>query len=572
MPYSRNDAQYFASVAMDSGWRDEDGEIKPYILSKLDEKSEPLVMTILQWQEGEKEKDITSLLQILESLEGLFSASEALRLHRQRYSETLAGLRSYLENFPNVTIADLLNQVRPYALQESAERIPYLQSVHLVFEDELLLEEVDHLFVLGFNEGRYPRKLENAGVFSRLQWKELTALLDLDLHPQEEFYTHSKKTFQRQLQCAQSGITFFASALDLQGERLSFSSSLADMAYAFYHQDEELEPEKLMIYLEEENKTPFFYAVADAVSVKEHRELIKEDLHFHQDLLALRTDKEGTLIPESPSSLEKLMISPLAWFLYRRKLEPETWSVQELDVATQGTIAHGVFEDIFSPDNPGYLLDDLEDTIERRMEEYAPFLKLDQHRLEYEQLKKEIIKAAESFKMLLNQCKATVLKTEEQLHGMFHSMPVSGRTDALLEIVGKNLVLDYKKSSKSGRIKRMKSGYDHQLFLYRLMLADEEALTAYYTMNDATLIVDQFIQCPERNGLNIEEIDDDCTVNAQSLLQERVEEITKGDIPLNWKTDEKTWDDRGITASYTLDTSPLVKLYMKEEEVDDVEN
>jgi hypothetical protein len=344
------------------------------------------------------------------------------------------------------------------------------------------------------------------------------------------------------------------------------------MAYAFYPQDKELEPEKLLIYLEEEHQRPFFYAEADTVLVKEHRQLVKEDLQFHQNLLALRTDTQGDLIPESPSSLEKLMISPLAWFLYRQKLEPKTWSVQELDVATQGTIAHGVFEDIFSPKNTDYKLDALTATIEKRIEEYAPFLRQDHHRLEYEQLKKEIIQAAELFRTLLTQCKVTVLKTEEQLHGMFLGMPVSGRTDALLEIAKRNLVLDYKKSSKSGRIKRMKNCYDHQLFLYRLMLADAEALTAYYTMNDATLIVDQSIQCADRNGLNIEEIEDDCTVNAKSLLEERVGEITKGDIPLNRKGDEKAWEKVGITASYTLDTSPLVRFYMKEEEAENVEN
>ena len=572
MPYGLREGQYFASVAMENGWRDDEGDLKKSIRTKLNDKSEPLVTTVISWQEDEKEKSIFSFLQTLAELESSFNTSEALRLHRQRYNETLTDLHTYLENFPEAKIADLLNQVRPYALQENAERIPYLHSVHLVFEDEWLLGEVEHLFVLGFNEGRYPRKLESAGVFSRIQWEELAGLSGLDLHPQEQFYTHAKKTFQRQLQCAKSSITFFASALDLQGERLSISSSLADMAYAFYHQEKELEPEKLLIYLEEENQIPFFFTTADSVSIDVHRSLLKEDLHFHQDLLALRTNKDGTRMPESPSSLEKLMVSPLAWFLYRRKLEPKTWSVQELDVATQGTIAHGVFEDIFSPKNPSYSLNTLSRIIEKRIEEYAPFLKQDHRRLEYEQLKKEIVQAAESFKMLLTQCQGTVVKTEEKLHGLFHGMPVSGRTDALLDITGRNLVLDYKKSGRSGRIKRMKNGFDHQLFLYRLMLADEEALSAYYTMNDATLIVDQPIACPDRNGLNIEEIESDCTVNAQRVLQERIEEITKGEIPLNLNTDEKRWSDRGITASYTLDISPLVRLFMKEEEADDAEN
>ena len=84
------------------------------------------------------------------------------------------------------------------------------------------------------------------------------------------------------------------------------------------------------------------------------------------------------------------MISPLSWFLYRQGLEPKTWGVLELDVATQGTIAHGVFEDCFCPENPTHDLSDIDDITEKRIEEYAPFLKEAHRRLEYEQLKSSI--------------------------------------------------------------------------------------------------------------------------------------------------------------------------------------
>jgi hypothetical protein len=143
---------------------------------------------------------------------------------------------------------------------------------------------------------------------------------------------------------------------------------------------------------------------------------------------------------------------------------------------------------------------------------------------------------------------------------------VAGRTDAILNILGKNLVLDYKKSGSKGRISRMKEGYDHQLFLYRVMLDDENALTAYYTMNDATLVVDQEINCEENLDLNIVGIENDCTVNASSLLEDRIQELINGYIKLNSVGDNKLWEDRGVTASYSLESSPLIKLFMKPEE------
>ncbi len=563
MPYSLADAQYLGRIALDNDWKNKHGNIKPAILEKFDVETQSLIVDIVEWQQENMEQSLNEFIKQLEMFYPLLNNSDNMLLHRKRFIDLIGELNTYLENFENATASELLNQIRPYALQENSERKSYLNSIHVVYEGDLMIQEIDHLFVLGFNDGHYPKKLDNVGVFSRMNWGLLANDIQLSLSPQEKFYTQEKYTFKRQLQCACKSITFMASALDLQGSTQSPSSSLSDIAYCFYHDQKELEPELLLTYLEEEKTIPFFYATASKVEVEVQRDLISEDLNLGKNIFELRKNEDGTLKPESPSSLEKLMISPLSWFLYRQGLEPKIWGVLELDVATQGTIAHGVFEDCFCPENPTHDLSDIHHIMERRIEQYAPFLKEDHRRLEYAQLKTSILKASEEFKALLLHCDANVTKTEEHLTGEIYGIPVGGRTDAILSILGKNLVLDYKKSGSKGRASRMKEGYDHQLFLYREMLNDKDALTAYYTMNDATLVVDQIINCNDNIGVNIKEIENDCTVNASALLEIRIEELMNGDIVLNTKDDNKLWESRGVVAKYSLESTPLIKLFMK---------
>jgi hypothetical protein len=84
-------------------------------------------------------------------------------------------------------------------------------------------------------------------------------------------------------------------------------------------------------------------------------------------------------------------------------------------------------------------------------------------------------------------------------------------------------------------------------------------------MNDATLVVDQKMDCKENIYLNIVGIEEECTVNAELLLQTRIAELINGDIKLNSSNDNKLWEDRGVTAKYSLDSSPLIKIFMKPE-------
>ena len=53
---------------------------------------------------------------------------------------------------------------------------------------------------------------------------------------------------------------------------------------------------------------------------------------FGRDLLRIRRDGEGQVRPQSPSRLETLLVSPLAWLLEELSTKPVDWQPEALDV------------------------------------------------------------------------------------------------------------------------------------------------------------------------------------------------------------------------------------------------
>ena len=63
------------------------------------------------------------------------------------------------------------------------------------------------------------------------------------------------------------------------------------------------------------NRAAYGVAFVAPAAPEPPRALLLEDLEFGRDLVALRVDAQGQPRPESPSSLETLMVSRLAWLL-----------------------------------------------------------------------------------------------------------------------------------------------------------------------------------------------------------------------------------------------------------------
>jgi hypothetical protein len=166
---------------------------------------------------------------------------------------------------------------------------------------------------------------------------------------------------------------------------------------------------------------------------------------------------------------------------------------------------------------------------------------------------------------------------EQWLRGKHGDVPLNGRSDLLVELPsGELLVVDYKKSSSEPRRNRMRSGFDLQAQLYRLMiqtgglpgfdLPPDKISVMYYLINDTTALVDTPISASVSVS-GLETIDIDISSQAIKYLDRRLLQIRKGQVALNTTADEKWWEDNASLTIYALDNSPLIRLFMHDTEL-----
>ena len=308
------------------------------------------------------------------------------------------------------------------------------------------------------------------------------------------------------------------------------------------------------------------------------------DIDLGVDLLSRRLDKDGNPKPESPSALEKMMVSPLAWLLQRLYAEPAMWAAEEANVLLQGTLSHTVFEKIFAEDSklpargklPALVKKALAEAIKRE----APFMQAPAWKVECRLLEAQLEKAAGAWHDTLKQLGAEVIGTEMWLHGDLGKLPIHGQADALLALPGNRLlVVDYKKSSASSRRLRMERGYDSQVELYRTMIKtggpkdpEKEELgkrlqqsgsigVVYYNMNDTTALSDTGIEeSAKLPGWEV--LDGDVSVAAMLRINERIAGLRKGKVRLNRDTDKEFFEKKAGLKPYALEVTPLTGLFM----------
>ena len=308
------------------------------------------------------------------------------------------------------------------------------------------------------------------------------------------------------------------------------------------------------------------------------------DIDIGRDLLSLRLDAEGNPKPESPSALERMMVSPLAWLLQRLYAEPAAWGPEDANVLLQGTLSHSVFEDLFAEDSAlpsrGKLPGLVKKGLERAIQRSAPFMQSATWTVERRLLEAQITKAAQAWHGMLTQLGAEVIGTEVWLKGDLGSLGIHGQADALLALPGNRLlIVDYKKSSASSRRPRMERGYDSQVELYRKMLQtgglkDEEKVelgdqlknsdeigVVYYNMNDTTALSDTGLaESSKLPGWEV--LGTDVSNEAMSLITERVSELHKGKIRLNRDTDHDFFDKKAGVKPYALEVTPLTDIFL----------
>jgi len=281
---------------------------------------------------------------------------------------------------------------------------------------------------------------------------------------------------------------------------------------------------------------------------------------------------------QSPSRLETLLVSPLAWSLSEFGAEPLTWAPEGLNVMLSGTIAHDVLEFLFPKDSALPDHDRIEaevpELLASAIRRYAPFLQRSIWAVEREGLVRDIRNAAHVWRDTLAGLGARIIDNEIDLRGEALDIVLRGRADCLLQLAdGSLLVVDHKKSGTAKRRARMEAGWDLQLGLYRAMLKRPEKTgqllekilqakpkigVAYHLMNDQGVLLEG-IDPPD--GV-VTVMTGDISGNAMDLLATRLAEVGSGLIRLNSEADRGLFEKTAKLAPYALDASPLVSCFM----------
>lgn len=434
-----------------------------------------------------------------------------------------------------------------------------------------------HLIVTDFTDGLYPTRPRANPMFLDSEIARIRDATGLHLRGRAERLAQALSLFDQQLQAVADSVTFLIPWRDLSGARLQPSAGLSLVARFISDVEDGAD-----LIADVSRMPPEDWPVAHhrLPPLQEPPEL-PEALHFAgRDLLALRRKDDGTTKPQSPSRLETLLVSPLAWLLAEVEANDLSWSAEELDVMAKGNIAHDVFEHLFLKDQPipdrTALTDAVIAAYDSALTRHATFLRSASWDMERQGLEREILQAALRWRDHLLALGAKIIGNEIWLSGEAHGINLHGKADAILELPdGGLLIVDHKKSGTSGRRKRMEAGWDLQAALYRDMIARPirregdgmDALIgrsvgiAYHLMNDGGLLTSG-LALPE--GSPARDMGDAINVAAIERLAERLAELGAGRVVLNTTTDVDFFKkEAGFTPYALTDGSALVTAFIR---------
>ena len=578
MPWPAEDGAQMAQAVMD-------GDYSPRLPSRRGKQAGRMRDLLLG---GDNEP--STLSQALDDFASLLDGGDRFAAHARRAREATERIRSQLSGAPSIDWTALRRAVNPEFISVGASSNHNLEGVTVWREADEPWRPVQHLFVLGFTHGHYPSRIGTSPVFSEKDRGAIRSKLGLKFALRAERKARQRKLFRRQLGAVSGSATFLVPHRNPDGTIAAASESLPFI-------------ERL---LSPRATAPSLIATLDSAADRgriRHLALAKPDLttrpsgfppaplRFGRDLLALRADENGDPRPESPSSLEDLLTSPLAWLLRRVQAQPLEWAPEAAAPAVLGNLAHGVFEDLFPPDGAlpeeGEIAGRVEAALEGRIQQHAPFFRSPHWRVERRALAAGTARAAKAWRRVLDDLGAIVLGNEQWLRGEALGIPIVGKADLILG-VGEDhaLIVDYKWSKSYDRRIRMERGYESQASLYREMAlnggihagaraglgqpadtatADPPVSAAkigivYFTMRDAVCLSDSEPPGPNQvTGWHA--IEGDVAGEAIGKIRHRLGQARQGKVEMNNQGDREAFKkDWGVTA-FALDLSPLVELF-----------
>lgn len=461
----------------------------------------------------------------------------------------------------------------------ASDAVRNIEGVSLWNAQEHPWRPCDYLIVSDFTEGHYPSRPRPNPMFLDSEIEALNAATSLRLRGRSEGLEQSLSLFDTQLQYCRQQAVFLVPWRGLGGERIAPSVGLSLLARAYADGGDAKHLIQDISTLEPQHwPVDYHFITPNHQPTK-----LPEMLEFKGvDLLSLRVNEAGEVKPQSPSRLETLLISPLAWLLAEMGAEDQSWGAETLDVMMKGNIAHQVFEHIFPAGDVGdadSIRAALPDAYDGAVSLNAGFLKSAAWDMERHGLEQEILAAALRWREHLEQMGARIVGNEMWLAGEAHGVSMHGKADMILELPdGELLIVDHKKSGTKGRRSRMEKGWDLQAGLYRDMLKrpvrregdgldlliGRDVSIAYHLMNDGDVLSSGR---DWGTGVGVRDMGKEVDSGAIAKLNARLAELKNGQIMLNSSEDYKYFIKEGGFTPYALTDGPLlVRAFIRDSE------
>ena len=526
----------------------------------------------------------------IRSFQRLLSDNEALAEDVAEAKQQASRLIAVLGNANDAAEAELEKAIQMAAVYQAAPPARgayFLGGISVMMAHETPKRPFRKLLVLGFNDGVYPSPPAGNPFFLDSEVASIADVTGIQLPSQAQQLAAALELFTRQIGAASEQVILILSERDRSGSSLSVSSSLPLISRLV---EGTKDPEDLIVPLSHSEGT-----IWDRLVAWKPRPVIEPALMpevppqyaFDFNLLGLRQKEDGSVRAQSPSRLEKLLVSPLAWLLAELGAEHVSWQPEALDVMLRGSLAHEVFERLFVPGKAHPSNEEIEakvpDLLLDRIRALAPFLQTSAWAVERNTLEAEITKSAKHWSLVLKSLDAEIVGNEFWLSGELFGHPVHGKADCLLRLRdGQPIVVDYKKSSSGTRRQRLQKGWDLQVDLYRRMSVrlDErsnegvvriaEALggwsklpaVAYHTLIDGNVLLNG---SEEFDSAEVELVAGDIAEQALALISARFDALKAGRLDTNTTADEKFFQRSAALGTYALEDSPLIAAFMRDD-------
>lgn len=459
-----------------------------------------------------------------------------------------------------------------------AERI--VEGVSVFTEGAAPWRPARHLIALGMSGARWPRPSPSSALFLDSELELLRARAGLRIETRGEAIARRLERLRRQILAATGSLTLLRPVFGPDGARQPPAAALSLVARTIGEGGRGTEDAETLLRdpraLPPARRPCAARTAAPVAGVAPPP--ASGVLALGHDLLRLRRAEDGRMRPQSPSRLETLMVSPMAWALAEFGAGPVAWSPETLDVMLAGTLAHAVLEDLFPKDAPlapaEVIAAQTPELLGKAIRRYAPFLQRTIWAVERESLIREIRTAALAWRDTLERLGAAVIDNEIDLYGAALGIRLHGRADCLLRLPdGALLIVDHKKSGTAARRARMEAGWDLQLGLYRAMLQAPERTgavldaalgsgprigVAYHLINDQGVLAHGLAAPP---GV-VTAMQTDISHAAIDQVATRLGEVSAGLIRLNTDADRAFFEKTAKLKPYALDASPLVARFM----------